>query len=456
MRPWQVKLLLVLLVGNFLFCNIALNYLSMPAGSSQSDKQVFLVWMGILVAQPALLAIWAAFGSESLFVRLPRAVFLVSLVALTVTFGTWLNLAGRLDEDSLAMILSPFCQFAFLLLSLWPIRFFRNWRIIGSKSSEGWGSSPENRFSLKRLFLWQCLIAVVLLTGLFLFRDSWIDGSQGFPFETFGEGAVVGLTFCFFSLPIVFLLGATLGRKRKVWHALASICSASIFFGVAMLALYVAQGKLDPSDSKEMLAVLVSFNVVSLVALFVIRLTGYRLERVSDEKCMSTSAEFLHSDPVPRTRFAIAVGALALLFLAMCPYAMGLHEQRIARAKDQKWLNLGIKVNQWNDGSISDVSFLVRKPILDDALTALGGCPQLKSVNLGSSQILERQIELVGELASVETLVLNNTKVSDIGLQHLSRLQRLRFLHLQMCPRVTAAGVRKLQMALPNCRIVFP
>jgi hypothetical protein len=118
MRPWQVRVLLVLLVSNFLFCDGALNYLSMPAGNSQSGRQVFLVWMGILVAQPALLAIWAVFGSESLFVRLPRAVFLVSLVSLAVTPGTWLNLAGRLDEDSLGLILSPFCQFTLLLCQI--------------------------------------------------------------------------------------------------------------------------------------------------------------------------------------------------------------------------------------------------------------------------------------------------------------------------------------------------
>ena len=456
MRPWQVKVLLVLLVGNFLFCDSALNYLSMPAGNSQSGRRVFLVWMGTLVAQPALLAIWAAFGSESLFVRLPRAVFLASLVSLAVTFGTWINLEGRLDEDALGVVLSPFCQFVFLLLLLWFIRHFHNWRIVGSHSGEGSASDLDNRFSLMRLFAWQTLVAVVLIAGIILFRDSWIDGSQGFPIEKFGEGAVVGVAFGFSSLPIVFLLGATLGRERKLWHAMATLFFLCISFGVALLALYLAGGNLDPGDRGDPLTVLVSFYITSFVALLVIRVMGYRLERVIDKDCVSTSVELLPTATAARRRFAIAAGALVLLLLVMCPFVIDLREQRIARSKDQNWLNMGIKVSPSSDGSISQVSFLVGKPILDDALAVLGNCPQLTSVNLGSSEVLDRHLEQVGKLTSVETLVLNDTKVTDVGLQHLKSMQEIRFLHLQRCPQVTAAGVSELQFALPNCRIVFP
>jgi hypothetical protein len=48
--------------------------------------------------------------------------------------------------------------------------------------------------------------------------------------------------------------------------------------------------------------------------------------------------------------------------------------------------------------------------------------------------------------------LLSETKVSDQGLEHLRGLSDLIELHL-IKTEVTAAGVAKLQAALPNCKI---
>jgi hypothetical protein len=86
----------------------------------------------------------------------------------------------------------------------------------------------------------------------------------------------------------------------------------------------------------------------------------------------------------------------------------------------------------------------------------LRGCPQLTTVNLGGSRLLDRHLALVGQLERIRFLHLCNTKVTDIGLQHLKGMQGLQYLNLQLCPGITAAGVSELQIALPNCQIVFP
>ena len=53
----------------------------------------------------------------------------------------------------------------------------------------------------------------------------------------------------------------------------------------------------------------------------------------------------------------------------------------------------------------------------------------------------------------VKSVDLPHTKVTDAGLVHLEGLTQLRGLAL-MQTRVTDAGVKRLQKALPNCKIV--
>ena len=53
---------------------------------------------------------------------------------------------------------------------------------------------------------------------------------------------------------------------------------------------------------------------------------------------------------------------------------------------------------------------------------------------------------------AVVSVFLNDTKVTDAGLVHLKGLTKLEQLYLRGT-KVTPAGVKKLQQALPNCRI---
>ena len=55
-------------------------------------------------------------------------------------------------------------------------------------------------------------------------------------------------------------------------------------------------------------------------------------------------------------------------------------------------------------------------------------------------------------LESLKILYLGSTKVSDAGLEHLKGLENLESLDLSYT-NVTYNGVKKLQQALPNCKI---
>ena len=60
---------------------------------------------------------------------------------------------------------------------------------------------------------------------------------------------------------------------------------------------------------------------------------------------------------------------------------------------------------------------------------------------------------VVDEGYDVVIVDLSATKVTDAGLVHLKRLTKLKYLNLRDT-KVTDASVKKLQQALPNCKIL--
>ena len=61
-------------------------------------------------------------------------------------------------------------------------------------------------------------------------------------------------------------------------------------------------------------------------------------------------------------------------------------------------------------------------------------------------------LEYLRGLTNLEAIDLENTKVTDAGLVHLKGLTNLQSLNLRHT-QVTDAGVKKLQQALPKCKI---
>ncbi len=57
-------------------------------------------------------------------------------------------------------------------------------------------------------------------------------------------------------------------------------------------------------------------------------------------------------------------------------------------------------------------------------------------------------------MISLKRLYLDNTEITDAGLEHLEGLTGLDYLILDNT-KVTDTGVRKLQAALPICKIIY-
>ena len=75
-----------------------------------------------------------------------------------------------------------------------------------------------------------------------------------------------------------------------------------------------------------------------------------------------------------------------------------------------------------------------------------------RGVSIGGANVTEAALEHLKGLTNLKVLWLINTKVTDAGLEHLSGLTNLENLYV-IGTKVSDEGVKKLQKALPNCKI---
>ncbi len=77
----------------------------------------------------------------------------------------------------------------------------------------------------------------------------------------------------------------------------------------------------------------------------------------------------------------------------------------------------------------------------------------LEHLTLNNTQITDAGLEHLKGLSNLFFLRLNSTQITDVGLVHIEGLTKLRWLDLGNT-KVSAGGVKKLQQALPNCQII--
>ena len=87
-----------------------------------------------------------------------------------------------------------------------------------------------------------------------------------------------------------------------------------------------------------------------------------------------------------------------------------------------------------------------------DLARHLEGLASLRTLDLSLTDVTDAGLAYLNELTILHTLDLSLTDVSDAGLAHLKGLTNLQDLYLSLTD-VTNAGVKELQMALPNCKI---
>jgi hypothetical protein len=95
---------------------------------------------------------------------------------------------------------------------------------------------------------------------------------------------------------------------------------------------------------------------------------------------------------------------------------------------------------------------LSHTPITDTGLVHLKGLTKLNNLYLHLTQITDAGLVHLKGLTKLQSLDFSYTRITDAGLEHLKGLTNLGRLNLRDT-QVTAEGVKKLQEALPNCKI---
>jgi hypothetical protein len=90
--------------------------------------------------------------------------------------------------------------------------------------------------------------------------------------------------------------------------------------------------------------------------------------------------------------------------------------------------------------------------VTDAALVRLQGLRQLDGLSLNSTKVTDAGLAHLQGMGQLEYLSLEHTQITDAGLLHLHGLSQLHWLNLYDT-KVTDEGAKKLQQALPNCRI---
>ena len=92
------------------------------------------------------------------------------------------------------------------------------------------------------------------------------------------------------------------------------------------------------------------------------------------------------------------------------------------------------------------------RQITDGGLVHLKGLTNLEYVALDGTEITDAGLKHLKGLPKLAVLHLEDTQITDAGLAHLNGLTKLWLLDL-VNTQVTDEGVKKLQEALPNCKI---
>ncbi|QDU43563.1 Internalin-A precursor [Symmachiella dynata] len=96
---------------------------------------------------------------------------------------------------------------------------------------------------------------------------------------------------------------------------------------------------------------------------------------------------------------------------------------------------------------------LTNTQVSDAGLEHLRGLTNLQHLSLTNNHVSDAGLEHLRELTKLSGLKLERAQVSDSGLEHLHGLTNLETLNLFFTTEVTRAGIKKLQKALPGCKI---
>ncbi len=254
---------------------------------------VFVVLVGVCIAQVTLIGVWAAWGPGSLLVRLPRSLLLVVWMWYALLLGNHIGFAvvndplladvhmERLDQrEALTMGMMLGIAIGALQIPLWIARWLFGWKLAWAGDSS---ESYRHQFQLWHVLIGTVILAVLLAVGRQLVPR---EGGYGLIWE--GEPWILFTGFLFGAAPLVaapmlvMALPVFKHRRRLVAGCLLLCCCVVSFLQLA--AFRVAFGPFRNPSAEELFVVVILINGVEVASAFfclnILRRAGLRLVRV--------------------------------------------------------------------------------------------------------------------------------------------------------------------------------
>jgi hypothetical protein len=271
----QQSIVLLLLVAAHAILNLFLN----PIGASVDDVsgRLALPLMGAGIAQPVLIAIWAALGPGAAAVRIPLSlaaagiVFLASVPKLWNVFDNDV-MASKRTGESLLMELS---LFAVVLVLMLVVRRISGWRI-QSHAVANDNKAGGSQFSLKYLLALTAVCAALLVLGRSVAAGSfWTEST--FWREFFTGLFLFGGTILLALFPMLIIPLLAIARRPSL---LAVAALPFLWAGLTWLAVEIlasATGESCADLARQLGLLQAGAAVAGLVSALVLRSAGFRL-----------------------------------------------------------------------------------------------------------------------------------------------------------------------------------
>ena len=437
MSRLNIRTLFGLLFAVHLGVDLTLSPFHLPKYNGNVSSIISAAAIGTLIAQPALLALWAGLASQAFSRRFKQSLILLALAYLAVDFAAVHNSDQTGQGGEALMPLAWLIGFAVCQLPLWLLRKRFAWQIeppVGVARPSGIG---DNQFSVRGLLAAVSAVALFFAAVRLLHPQPDSDPDRItflVIYAAMGASlAVPGIAV----LLTAWLVLASGPRNRWKWAlgvvggcAVAATATAVYFFG--------SQGEVG-----EFLAVLAGTLLSAGGSVMVLRLCGYRLVRAGGAQppALGSSA----SPSLVRRRFALAAAPLVLLLVVLAlllPRRATLWREM---AETRRWRDRGLYATAFADGELISISANDGSRLVIDAqiLDGLADCESLEQLDLSTSAADDRTLAQLAPLPQLTELSLFGTLVTNEGLQYLAKLPKLKELDLSMT-EVSDAGLRTL------------
>lgn len=271
-RSWRKEVWapIWLLAAHALFA-LLLNPMGTPVSANMNAlliQMVLIALMGVMMSQPLLCALWAAWAWPPVVWRVPLGVAACALLGLA---------AGAKKGDVQTPLLYEALLVAFLAL-LATARYVWGWKLIVTRASlpREEPLAPE-RFNTRYLLVWTTIVA--LLAAL---AGAIESASTSGPDRPIGTMLLSLALFSAMLLPIIAAGALVLGRTRRWLVSLIGLplLIGGVSQGAAVVVVRIEPGGPPFAQAAAMMAAFVLGATVSmLLSALVLRGAGYRVIR---------------------------------------------------------------------------------------------------------------------------------------------------------------------------------